>query len=304
MLRRADPTFLSLALIAETLRYVVSASTTHVLARLFKRIVPLEPLTEAFFAGAAANRTFSTGGAPGMVVRLLFLMRQGVDAGSVAVIYLIEDIAGLFIGSLLFIIGIVGIVNAHPSNSFIINFTAALAVGSILCALGALYVYRRRGWVEKSVHALARAFNSIMNWFLGRPLYTTERVQQVLDEFYAGMSQARRAPRIVIAAFALNLMRYLAGAAALYFAFLALGWTISPGILILLYTSASVLSTVSAVPGELAIMGGSWAILTLSFGLPKDIAMMALLLSRTIAFWLPIPVGYLAFWNLRRQRYL
>ena len=181
MLRRADPTFLSLALIAETLRYIISASTTHVLARLFKRIVPLEPLTEAFFAGAAANRTFSTGGAPGMVVRLLFLMRQGVDAGSVAVIYLIEDIAGLFIGSLLFIIGIVGIVNAHPSNSFIINFTAALAVGSILCALGALYVYRRRGWVEKSVHALARAFNSIMNWFLGRPLYTTERVQQVLE---------------------------------------------------------------------------------------------------------------------------
>jgi uncharacterized protein (TIRG00374 family) len=83
-----------------------------------------------------------------------------------------------------------------------------------------------------------------------------------------------------------------------------LGWRVEPGILILLYTSASVISTISAVPGEFAIMGASWAVLTLSFGVPKDIAIMAMLLSRTVAFWLPLPIGAAAFWNLRRQNYL
>lgn len=303
-MRRADQLYVSLALIAEAARYVLSAGSTKILVRMFKRSVHLEPMTEAFFAGAAANRTFSTAGAPGMVIRLMFLMRQGVDAGQVAVIYLIEDIIGFFIGVLIFVLGIIGLVNAHPSNLFILNATIAFAAGSAILAIGGIYIYRRRTWVERGVHAVARWLNMIVAWFLGRPLYTPERVQQAVDEFYAGMPIVRRAPLNVLASFALNLLRYLAGAIALYFAFLALGWSISPGVLILIYTSVSVLSAVSAVPGELAIMGGSWAILTLSFGVPKDIAMMALLLSRTIAFWMPIPIGALALWNLRRQRML
>ncbi|MBI4788007.1 MAG: flippase-like domain-containing protein [Chloroflexi bacterium] len=304
LLGRADPLFLTLALTAETLRYVVSAATTHVLARIFGRRVPLAPLTQAFFAGAAANRTFSTGGAPGMIVRALFLTRQGVDAGSVAVIYLIENVAGLFFGTLVLVMGLVSVANARLSGSLIGNVTFALAIGGPVCAVGAFWLYRRRAWVETSVHAVARGLNGVLTWFLGRPIYSAEQVQRALDQFYAGMPRARCAPRFVIPAFALNLVRHLSGAVALYCAFLAFGWPISPDILILVYTSASVLSTVSAVPGELAIMGGSWAVLTLSFGVPRDIAMMALLLSRTLAFWLPIPVGYLAFWNLRRQRYL
>ncbi len=304
LLGRADRLFLSLALLAEALRYLISAGSTSVLARLFHRVVPIEPLTEAFIAGAAANRAFSTGGAPGMVVRLMFLTKQGVDAGSVAVIYLIEDLVGLLIGSLVFLFGVCAIVNVHPSGAFLVDVTLALGAGTLVLSLAAVYVYRQRPWVERVVHMIARGFNSIAAWFLGRPIYTTERVQQALDEFYVGMSVARRAPRYIVLACLLNLLRYLAGGAALYCAFLALGWSIPPGVLILLYTSASVLSTVSAVPGELAIMGGSWAILTLAFGVPKDVAIMALILSRTIAFWMPIPLGAIAFWNLRRQHLL
>jgi uncharacterized membrane protein YbhN (UPF0104 family) len=74
--------------------------------------------------------------------------------------------------------------------------------------------------------------------------------------------------------------------------------------LILIYTAVSVLSSVSAVPGEVAIMGTSVALLSLAFGVPRDVAVLALLLSRAIAFWLPIPVGFAAFWHLRRKQLL
>lgn len=304
LLQVAHPAYVLLALVAETLRYLASAATTRVLARLFDRDIPLLPMTQAFFAGAAANRTVSTGGAPGMLIRLMFLMRHGVSAGSVAAIFLIEDIAGLVIAVLSFVAGAVTLTAAQPSKSFLANGAIAFTISALLFALGGLYALRHRAVVERAAHFLACMLRAVTQRLMGRPVFTTERVQRALDDFYAGMIAARRAPSFVIAAFLLNLLCYVAGAAALYCAFLAFGWHIAPGILILLYTFASMLTTVSAAPGELALMGTGLALLSLAFGVSTDVALLALLLSRAIAFWLPIPVGYLAFWNLQRRRYL
>ncbi len=302
VLGSAQPAFLALALGAESVRYLASAASTRVLGRLFGQIVPFEPLVEAFFAGAAANRTFSTAGAPGMVVRCFFLTGRGLSTGQVAAIYLIEDIAGLVIGGAVFLLG------AHTLAAAPSTTTATLLIafpaGSALLAVAAILLYRRRALVERVVHGVARAIDEMVRWLLGRPVYDPQSTQRAIDQFYAGMSIARRSPLLVCLSFLFNVSRYLAGIVAVYCSFLGLGWAISPGALVLIYTSASVLSTLSAVPGELAILGSSWAILSLSFGLPRETAAMALILSRTIAFWLPIPVGYLAFWNLRRQRYL
>lgn len=304
ILGSASPLYLSLALGFEALRYVVSASTTRWLTRLFRKPVRFEPLVEAFFAGAAANRTFSTGGAPGMLVRLLYLSRQGISAGGIAVIFLIEDIAGFAVGLVAIILGVLALANVHPSGRFLLLSGSIFILGIVVLFFAGVHIYRRRAWVEKTVHWCAIGISNLVAWFSGRTIYDAEVVHRGVDEFYAGMHIARHEPVIVLGALGLNLLRYALGASALYFSFAALGWAITPGVLILLYTSASVLSTVSAVPGELALMGGSWAVLTLSFGMPRDTAMMALILSRTIAFWLPIPLGCAAFWNLRRLHYL
>ncbi len=301
LLQIAHPTYLMFALAAEALRYFVSATSTIVLARVFGVVVPSMPMVEAFFAGAAANRTFSTGGAPGMIVRFAFLRQEGLRAGAVAVIFLIEDIIGLVIGGAVLLAGIVTLTNALPPGTLVIDASLVFAVGSPLLILAGWYIYRHRTWVEQSAHALAGVLNRPSEWLFGHGALTPNTVQRALDDFYVGMSAARRAPLNVAAALAANVIRYVAGIAALYFAFLAMQWTISPAVLILVYTAASVLSTVSAVPGEVAIMGTSVALLSLAFGVPGDVAMLALLLSRAIAFWLPLPVGLAAFWHLRRN---
>ncbi len=301
VLANAHPMFLMFAVSAEILRYFASASSTRVLGRLFKRVVPFEPMVEAFFAGSAANRTFSTGGAPGMIIRYLFLTKQQITPGQVAVIYLIEDIAGLVIGGLILLIGTITLALSPSTTVTILSLVFGLPLGSLILAFGALSLYRRRAFVESAIQAIAHACDSLAVWLINRPVSNSSAIHHAVDQFYLGMSTARRSPLPVIASFAFNLMRYAFGIGAAYFCFQALGWAISPSALILIYTSATVLSTVSAVPGELAILGGSWALLTLSFGVPKETAMLALILSRTVAFWLPIPIGYLALWNLRRH---
>jgi uncharacterized protein (TIRG00374 family) len=238
-----------------------------------------------------------------MLVRLAFLTRQGVSAGSVAVIYVIEDIAGLVIGSFVFAIGVVALINTQPST-LVRNITLTTALGSAALIAGCVYLMKSRRPVERGTHWLAARANRLGEKIFHRALATPTQVQRTLDDFYAGLTLARRAPLAVAAAFGLNVVRHAAGIAALYFTFAALDHAIAPGVLILIYTSANILSTTSAVPGEVAMLGGGFALLFLSFGVAPDVALLALLLSRAIAFWLPLPVGYLAFWNLRRRAYL
>ena len=53
--------------------------------------------------------------------------------------------------------------------------------------------------------------------------------------------------------------------------------------------------------GEVAIMGTSFAVLSLALGISPETAVVALIISRTLSFWLPMPVGFLALFHLRRH---
>ncbi len=302
VLGHANKSYLLLALGFELGRYLISAGSTDVLARLFKRRVPFIPLLETFFAGGAANRIVSTGGAPGMVIRGIFLSREGMPLGTVAVLFLIEDLAGLIVGGAISLIGVGALVGLGRSRAWLAGGTVILAL--LVLAFGSVYLYRRRTLLEQSAHMCVRGCSGLVQRFFGRGFYDHARVQRTVDHFYTGVSEAWRRPVFTAYVILLNLVRFAAGAAALYFAFYAFNWPLSPAALVVLFSSASMVSTISAVPAEAAIMGTGFAILSLSLGVPKDIAMVAMLASRTIYFWLPIPLGALALWDLRRRHYL
>jgi uncharacterized protein (TIRG00374 family) len=301
-LRRANPTFIALAALAEIARYIASAASTRALARMFQRVVPMSPLVQAFFGGAAANRTFSTGGAPGMLVRLLCLKRYGVNTGGVAALFLIENINGLVIGIPILLIGIALIASAHLALPFDLQWGSSIVLGVI--ALVCIYLYTRRDWVKRIALWLGRGLDRVAQKIIHRPVFARERVLKWVNDFYFGMSAARAAPLLVGISLLMNFARYAAGMIALFLVFRAVNCEIAPDILILIYTSASFLTTLSAAPGEVAIMGSGIAILSLATGIPQEIAVTALLLSRGLAFWLPLPVGYVALWNMVRQGHL
>lgn len=298
----ADPGFLALAVCAEITRYLASANSTRWLARLFERRVPLGALVQAFFAGAAANRAVSTGGAPGMLVRLLCLRRFGVTTGSVAAIFLIENINGLIVGVPTLFIGVVLFAAARADMPVSLN--AVWLGGGVVVAIALVYLSTRRTWVEHAALWCARWLERATRHVLHRSLFQPERVLKWIGDFYAGMSLAARNPVPAALSLVMNFVRHFAGLVALYCAFRAVGSPIALDILIIVYTSASFITTLSAAPGEVAIMGSGIALLATTTGIPAAVAVTALLISRALAFWLPLPVGYAALWNLIRQGHL
>ncbi len=304
LIQNAQPTFVLLVLAAQAMRYVGSTSSTVVLANMFGRRMPFLPLYEAMMAGQALNRTFSVGGAAGMYVRYSFLTRQELHSGAVTALFAIEEILGIVTLALVFATGIAAVVarDIVPESAWVA--AAGLGAVAVLAGLGMLVLYRRRDVVERLVHAITRVLGAIVARLIGKEVYRKASVDLAIDEFYGGMKQARRDPPAVAASFLLNLLRLAFDAASLFFAFYAVGFAIAPGFLLVIFAGSNALSAMSGVPGELGVMETSLTLISTSLGIAPSTAVSAVVLFRALSYWLPIPLGYLAFWHLQRRGFI
>lgn len=300
LIQGAQPGFVLAVLIAQVLRYAGSAGSTQVLAKTFGQRLPPIPLYETMLAGQALNRTFSVAGAAGMWARYSFLTRQGLHSGAVAALFVVEDVLGAITIALVFAVGFVTVIatTALPQLTWVILLGFAIAM--VLIGVGGVDLYRRRALLERIVHAVARTFNAVLTRLIGKQVYDPAHIQLAIEDFYVGMAHARRDPVRIASAFLFNLLRLGFDAASLYFSFWAIGFSIAPAFLLVIFTSSSALSTLSGVPGELGVMETTLAILSTTLGIPPPTAVSAILLFRALSYWLPIPIGYLAFWILER----
>lgn len=300
-IRAADPGFVVLILLLLAVRYVGSAGSAFVLAEIFGQRLPFVPLYETMMAGQALNRTFSVGGAAGMWARYSFLTRQGMHSGKFAALLVVEDLIGALAIFLIFVAGLVGIIAnaAVPKVAWLA--LAAFVTGIAFLGLAAVYLYRQRPLLEALVQGVASAVGRAIGRVIGKEIYRRDHVTLAVEDFYGAVGQVRRDPARLIWSFLFNILRLALDAASLFFAFWAVGFAISPGVCLVIFTSSSALSTLSATPGELGVMETSLAVLSTALGIPPPTAVSAIVLFRALSYWLPIPVGYFMFGHLEKR---
>ena len=94
-------------------------------------------------------------------------------------------------------------------------------------------------------------------------------------------------------------LNWLLDAAALWAFLAAFGAAVNPAELFVAYGVAMVLAVIPLVPAGLGIVEVSAVSLLVSFGTPAAVATFGVLAWRLVNFWLPIPVGALAYLSLR-----
>lgn len=297
----AQPLYVACILGLQALRYAASAGSTYMLAEILGKRLPLLPLYETMLAGQALNRSFSVGGAAGMWARYSFITRQGMHSGPFAALLVVEDLIGAVAVVVVFVAGLAGVIATTTLPDIAWLVTLGFGAGILLVGAGALYLYRRRPLLTWIVHAAARAFSAILARIIGKQVYTHEQMEAIIDEFYKAVTLTRHDPPRLGISFLFNVLRLALDAASLYYAFWAVGFAISPGVCLVIFTGSSALSTLSAAPGELVVMETSLAMLSTGLGIAPPVAVSATLLFRVLSYWLPIPFGYLAFWRLERR---
>ena len=247
----------------------------------------------AQLAGNAASKVVPGGPAAGGVLQGSLLVRDGQPGPVVA-----SALAGvgLLTTAVLLLLPILTVpallIGPPPDEELQLGLLVSLILAVVLVGLGVAALT----W-PRSV--------AVTGQIVGRCIHVVRRSvtpTQVADQLLAQRARVRavfsgRWMRAVFAAAANRMLDY----AALVAALIAFGANARPSEVLLAYVVAQALQMVPLTPGGLGFVESGLTALLVVIGVSPDTAVAGTLLYRLVQFWLPIPVGALAWagWRLR-----
>ena len=267
-----------------------------VLVRTLLPTTPWRAVASAQLAGLAATCTMPGGSATGSLVQASVLVRAGNTGGRVAAAL---GSVGLLTTGMLLALPLLTvpavIIRPPPARQLQLGLVVSLIVAVLLVLLGLALLH----W-DSLVSRVGRAAGRVIH-LVRRDVSVTdvsERVVAQRDQVAAAF--AGQWGRALSAAAGNRMLDYAALVAAVY----AVGGRARPSMVLLAYVMSLALALVPITPGGLGFVeAGLTSILVLA-GVDGDQAVIATLLYRLVSFWLPIPLGALAWagWRLTDGR--
>jgi uncharacterized protein (TIRG00374 family) len=183
----------------------------------------------------------------------------------------------------------------HIPSGLLQTAAIGLVVFAVLFVIGALLFAN-----DRVLRAIGRAVNAANRKLRSRNAHSDKLPQQLLGERdLLRRSLGRAWPRAI----ALAAGRWIFDFLSLYAALLAVGARPPLSVALLAYCAAQLLGQLPLTPGGLGVVeAGLTGTLALA-GVAAAPAALATLAYRLASYWLPLPVGFLA-WILHRWRYV
>jgi hypothetical protein len=244
------------------------------------------------------------GTAPGAALGYRLLTQSGVSGSDTAFALGTQGIGSAVVLNVLFWLALVGFVLVHgfhaPTShgggqSGTILVVVAAAIGVILLgAFGGLFYLLTRGQ-ERAAKVVRRISGRIR--FLD-PDKTAATVQRLAERF-AVLLEDRP---LLIRAVTWATINWLLDAASLWVFVAAFSHFISPIDLLVAYGLANILAAIPITPGGLGVVEFVLVSMITGFGPTPGQALSGVLAYRAINFWLPIPIGGIAYGSLEFER--
>jgi uncharacterized protein (TIRG00374 family) len=256
--------------------------------------VRLLPVTEVTLASFLVSHVVPGGSATGSAANVQAMHDQGVpvSATGLAVVLttLLSDVALLGV----FVVGLAySLVKRRLPFAYVVVASASIPLLALAVGLAVAAINRPR-----LAQSLGRWAGGVAHRVRGRidPEAVAERAREL-------SRQARRvlARRVLVEAFALAALNWLADIFVLYLFFLAVGHHQHFGALMVAYSIANVIAAIPITPGGLGVIEASLVALSIPFGAPRAIAVVAVIGYRLVNFWLPLPFGLAAYVDLRAR---
>lgn len=248
----------------------------------------------AQLAGNAVGRVVPGGGATSSAFAVAMLRRAGVGVGRAATALGASTALQIGVTLALPALAAPAIAAGSPVNrSLVTSAYLGIAVLVLLLAAGTLSFA-----ADRPLAALARG----VEWALNRTVRRRRHVEGVERRLLAERDFIRSTLRERWAAATLSAAGNIGfDYVALLCALKAVGAQPRPSLVLLAYAAAALLALVPFTPGGLGFVeAGLVGTLTLA-GVSASAALVATLVYRLISFWLPIPVGGVAYLIFRRR---
>jgi putative heme transporter len=284
----ADPRWIVAAAAFELLSFAGYVALLWLVGRRTSRRLGLRASAEVSLGGAAATRLLPTGGVGGAALTIWAFRRAGLGARAATrtLLAFLVVLYSVFFAAIAVAGGLLALGLAPGGGP--LALTAVPATGAVLIIAGALALAARPPAGDAPVaHAtfgasrLARARAALQV----APATVSGAVRDAIALVRSG--DARLLGAIAWWAF---------DAAVLWAMLHALGAPPALAVIVLAYFVGQVANTLP-IPG--AVSGGMVGVL-LAFGVEADLALASVLAYRSVAIWLPAPLGLVALGGLRR----
>jgi len=248
----------------------------------------------AQLAGNAASKIVPGGAATGSVVQGKVLISAGQPANAVASGLTAVNLLSAAVLLLLPVLTIPAlIIGPPPDRQLQLGLLVSLILAVVIVAVGVTVLT----W-PVVVAATGRVIGRIVH--LARPSVTPDLMADSLLAQRERVAAAFQGHwwRAVIAAAANRMFDY----AALVAALVAFGVHARPAEVLLAYVVAQAFAIIPITPGGVGFVDAGLTALLVLIGVPADTALIGTLLYRLFSFWLPIPVGVLAWAGWRTVR--
>ena len=258
--------------------------------------VPWGTVATAQLAGSAASKVVPGGAATGGVVQARLLIKAGQPQAAVA-----SALAaiGLITTAVLLLLPVLTIpallIGPPPAEQLQLGLLVSLIIAVVIVGVGVTVLM----W-PRVLTAAGRLIGHVLHRV--RSSMTADSVAVLLSAQRARIAAAfeGRWWLAVFLAAANRMFDY----AALVAALAAFGVHARPSEVLLAFVVAQALAMVPITPGGLGFVESGLTALLVVIGVPVDVSVIATLLYRLVSFWLPIPIGVLAWagWRIHLGR--
>lgn len=238
----------------------------------------------------AVSHTLPAGSATGTAVGIRLLSRAGVPVPDATFAKIAQGVVAALILQVLLWIGMAtSLTSRINSPIYLFAFGAGMTL-LVLVVAGIVVLRQFRAPIGRLLDQVARRLPRV-------PDDTGSRfIGRVGAEIDLVLTQQHR----LHGAAAWSLANWLLDSLALYASVLAYGHSgFGYGEILLAFAIANILNWVPITPGGLGLVEGALIPLLIGFGAAHSVAVLGVITWRLLSFWLPIPLGALAYASLR-----
>ncbi len=290
-LRHARPAFVGAAIVAQGASLACYALLyRRVLASLGARL-GFRLAAGVVLAAFLISHVTPFGSATGTLLNVSTLETKGIAASTTGEAIGLTSLVSAAALIALFAAGLVATAGRHLSSSYLMIAGVALVLVASAAAI-ALLLGAHPAIAERAARRAARLACRV------RPSIDPEKVAQTSGRLVS-LARSALTGRAFLESFGFASADLLFDLLSLDLMFLAFRYQPGFGPLVLAYAAANIASTIPITPGGLGVIEVTLVAITVGFGAPRATAVLAVLGYRVVNYWLPLPVGALAYLRLR-----
>jgi hypothetical protein len=290
LLSEVNIAWLVLAVALEALSLTAYAQLTHTV------LSPGAPRRFTLFrinmSSLAVSHVLPGGTAPGTAIAYRFLSDNDVPGSAAAFGLATQGVGSAVVLNCLFWFALL---ISIPLNGYNPLYGFAAIAGVILLGLFAAAVLLLTRGQRHAAERIEKLADHL-------PFINAERISGLVQKVANRLEILLRDRQLLGKALGWAAANWILDAASLWVFILAFGHVMSPVDLLVAYGLANILAVIPITPGGLGVVEGILIPTLVGFNVPRNIAVLGVLSYRLINFWLPIPVGGVAYLTLRFGR--